>query len=130
MEMEHQSMKSLSIELRHAGRCRLPGRDPCDYHNQWLDMFSDMGQTRFEWRRCIYSALKHPCIPFCKLLLFKSYRITIIFSTITDTSITCTTLWLILIFSFFCVDMVWEFEAIHICSRFYIAYDPCLVPNT
>ncbi|CAH8430565.1 unnamed protein product [Schistosoma mattheei] len=51
----HKSMKSLTSELSHVGRCRLPGWGPRDDSNRWLETLNDMAQNRLQWRRCIHS---------------------------------------------------------------------------
>ncbi|VDP44585.1 unnamed protein product [Schistosoma curassoni] len=38
-----------------SGRCRLPGWDPRDDSNRWLETLNDMAQNRLQWRRCIHS---------------------------------------------------------------------------
>ncbi|VDP68254.1 unnamed protein product [Schistosoma mattheei] len=51
----HKSMKSLTIRLSHIGKCRLPGWDPRDDSNRWLEMLNDMAQNCLQWSRCIHS---------------------------------------------------------------------------
>ncbi|TNN15201.1 polyprotein, partial [Schistosoma japonicum] len=46
----HQSMKSLAIGLNHVNRCRLPGWDPRDNRNKWLETLGNMAQNRWQWR--------------------------------------------------------------------------------
>ena len=51
----NRSMKCLTVNLSHVGRCRLPGWGPRDSKNQWLETVIDMARNHCQWRRCIHS---------------------------------------------------------------------------
>ncbi|VDP56880.1 unnamed protein product [Schistosoma curassoni] len=51
----HQSLKSLTSELSHVGKCRLPGWVPRDDSNRWLETLNDMTENRLQWHNCIHS---------------------------------------------------------------------------
>ncbi|VDO79172.1 unnamed protein product [Schistosoma margrebowiei] len=50
----HKSMKSLTSVLSHVGRFKLPGWDPRDDSNRWLETLNDMAQNRLQCYRCIH----------------------------------------------------------------------------
>uniref|UniRef100_A0A183JY08 HTH_Tnp_Tc3_2 domain-containing protein n=1 Tax=Schistosoma curassoni TaxID=6186 RepID=A0A183JY08_9TREM len=42
----HQCLKSLTTSLSHVGKCKLLGRSPRDYRNQWLETVVYTAQNR------------------------------------------------------------------------------------
>lgn len=47
-EAWRQSIKSLTVLLIYIGRCRLPGLNPYDFCDQWLDKLYDIVQNLSE----------------------------------------------------------------------------------
>lgn len=89
---------------------------------QWLETLSGVTERPSQWYKSIHF-LSYTFYFESSLFFLISYCSCLIFSFSIDTLGTSTTLEFILMNSSHCIDMVWQRESIHICTRFYFDYN-------